>query len=179
MFVFNVSLTKNKMLKFSIVVVAFILLIIALVFFSKKSKSDTYIINEPSSLDINSNNYTSVLDTCYKNPESYIGKKIKFTGFVFRLFDFKDNQFVLAREMIVDNGNDSQAKVVVVGFLCEYDKALKFPDGTWVEVEGLISKGNYHSETPIVKVLNITPTTPPEDPYVFPPNKNFLITEKT
>lgn len=61
---------------------------------------------------ISANNFTNVLKTVHGNLDSYVGTKIKFTGFVYRLYDFSDEQFVLAREMIVSP--DLQA--VVVGF---------------------------------------------------------------
>ena len=49
----------------------------------------------------------------------------------------------------------SDFKSVIVGFLCEYDKAKNFEDGTWIEITGEITKGNYHGDMPIVKVTEI------------------------
>ena len=51
-----------------------------------------------------------------------------------------DNQFVLARDMLINS--DSQS--VVVGFLCSYDKAKDFPTYDWVKVTGEIIEGNYN-----------------------------------
>ena len=70
---------------------------------------------------ISANNYTSVLKTVHNNLNSYLGTKIKFTGFVYRLYDFSDDQFVLGRQMIISS--DMQA--VVVGFLCHLNGANK------------------------------------------------------
>ena len=80
---------------------------------------------------ISAANYTNVLKTVHDNMNQYIGKKIKFVGFVYRLYDFPNDQFVLARQMIVSP--DLQA--VVVGFLCHLNGAEKYKDGCWVEIE--------------------------------------------
>ena len=52
---------------------------------------------------ISSQNYTSVLKTVHDDINTYIGMKIRFTGFVYRLNDFDNSQFVLARQMIVSS----------------------------------------------------------------------------
>lgn len=77
--------------------------------------------------------------------------KINFTGYVYRVYDLKDNQFILARDMIIS----SDFKSVIVGFLCEYDKAKDFDNSTWIEISGEITKGIYHGDMPIVKVTEI------------------------
>ena len=71
---------------------------------------------------ISSKNYTNVLKTVHENIDSYVGKKICFTGYVYRVLDLEGNQFVLARDMIINSNYQS----VIVGFLCEYDDAKKF-----------------------------------------------------
>ena len=177
MFVFNVNLTKNKMNK--ILVFSIIALFIIITFLvilnnrSKKNKSNT----TDSYLEVTDKNYTNVLDACYKNPELYFGKKIKFTGFVYRLFDFNENQFVLAREMIVDKVDDNHARAVVVGFLCNWNDASSFSDGDWVEVDGTIVNGFYHSQIPVLEITSAKKTACPENPFVYPPEEGYVITE--
>lgn len=107
---------------------------------------------------------------------STYGKKIKFSGFVHRLYDFSDNQFVLAREMIVDKFSDT-AQVVIVGFLCESDEITSYETNTWIEIEGTITKGNYHSPIPIVKVSSIKKIECPTNMYVLPPQGTYVPTE--
>ena len=80
-----------------------------------------------------------------------VGKKINFTGYVYRVIDLEDNQFVLARNMYISD----KLEYVIVGFLCEYDDLKNFKDGTWVNVTGEIVKGDYHGDMPIVKVFEI------------------------
>ncbi len=70
---------------------------------------------------ISAANYTNVLKTVHDNMNQYIGKKIKFVGFVYRLYDFPNDQFVLARQMIISP--DLQA--VVVGFFVSLEWSRK------------------------------------------------------
>ena len=101
------------------------------------------------------------------------GKKIKFSGFVHRLYDFKDNQFVLGREMVVDKYSNNTATVVVVGLMCEYDQISTYENDTWIEVEGSIAKGYYHSEIPVLQITNIRKIDCPKDKYVYPPDGGY------
>lgn len=97
---------------------------------------------------------------------SYEGMKIKFTGYVYRVFDFSDEQFVIARDMFI---NEDKNQSVVVGFLCESKDVKEFKDGDWVEIIGTIKKGKYHnSEIPVIKITEIKGTTQPDMPYVMP-----------
>ncbi|MGN1327263.1 MAG: hypothetical protein ACI4VQ_04245 [Clostridia bacterium] len=124
---------------------------------------------------ISASNYTNVLKTVHENIDNYVGMKIKFTGFVYRLYDFTDEQFVLARQMIISS--DMQA--VIVGFLCHLNGANRYSDGTWVEVEGTITKGNYHGEIPVIEIDNIKHVETPNDEYVYPPSDTYVPTSST
>ena len=104
--------------------------------------------------------------------DTYVGQKIKFTGYVYRMYDFNSEQFVLARNMIVSSDFQS----VVVGFLCHSEVASNFEDGCWVEVEGTITKGDYYGEMPIVEVEKINEVQTPTDEYVYPPDDSFVTT---
>ena len=122
--------------------------------------------------EISTNNYTNVLKTVHSNINTYVGMKIKFTGFVYRLYDFTDDQFVLARQMIISS--DMQA--VVVGFLCHLTGANKYADGCWVEIEGTITKGDYHGEIPVIEIEEIREVKTPSDEYVYPPDETYVPT---
>lgn len=117
-------------------------------------------------------NYTNILKSVHDNPDEYIGKKIKFSGYVYRLIDFTDNEFVLARDMIIS----SDFQTVVVGFLCSYTNAKDFNDGNWIEITGTIKKGAYHGEMPIVDIEDIKEIEKPSDEYVYPPDDNYIPT---
>lgn len=117
-------------------------------------------------------NYTNVLKAVHENIDSYVGLKINFTGYVYRVLDLQENQFVLARNMIVS----SNSQTVVVGFLCECDNAKVFENDTWVNVTGEIVKGNYHGDMPIIKITNIEHTEKPSEEYVYPPDDSYIPT---
>ena len=179
MFIFNITMKKNKFLRWIITAIIIITLLFTIYSLIHKSKrffvKDN--IQQTNATTINPDNYTSILKDSYENMEAYIGKKIKFSGFVYRLYDFNENQFVLAREMIVDRTSETKAQVVVVGFLCNFDGANEYENGTWVEIEGTISKGFYHMDIPIVEITEIKKVDCPENPYVYPPDNSYVKTE--
>lgn len=72
--------------------------------------------------ELNSSNYTNVLKNVHDNLDLYVGQNIKFTGFVYRLYDFSEDQFVLGRNMIIS----SDYKAVVVGFYVPTQKLKLF-----------------------------------------------------
>ena len=165
---YNLKLDGNKLVK-TIFIVIFIIMIIILsvgiynIFFKeKKAKASQEVltindcIKTNDIFEITYENYTNILQTVTDNIDSYIGLKIHFTGYVYRLLDFNENEFVLARNMKI-NPNTNQT--LVVGFLCTYNKASEFENGTWVDVTGEIFKGNYYGDIAEIKVTNIFKTT--------------------
>ena len=70
----------------------------------------------------------------------------------------------------------SDFQTVVVGFLCHYKDAIKFPDKTWVTITGTITKGTYHSEIPIIEIKDIVKIEKPSDEYVYPPDDSYIPT---
>ena len=94
------------------------------------------------------------------------GKKIHSTGYDFRVNDFKENQFVTARDMIVSD-NDYR----IVGFLCESDEIKNFENNSWIEIKGTIKLKDYHGPMPIIEVFEIKKITTPNEAAVYPPQK--------
>ncbi len=139
---------------------------------NNSSKSNSCIPQSGVS-QISPKNYTNILKSVHENIDSYVGKKICFTGYVYRVLDLQDNQFVLARDMIVN----SNSQTVVVGFLCEYDESKNFDDNTWVQVTGEIFKGDYHGDMPIIKITDIKSVDKPsQEEYVYPPDDSYIPT---
>ena len=178
MFVCNVKMNKDVIKKIGIVSIGLIIIIVFILvgirFYSAASRVTVKDEFDNSKLEINSNNYTDILKDAHDNIDKYVGKTIKFRGFVYRLYDFNENQFVLAREMIISSDNHA----VVVGFLSECDEICNYQDGSWVETEGVIEKGFYHGDIPIIKVKKITKTTVPNDEFVYPPDGSYITSEK-
>ena len=171
MFVYNFKFKKNVLFKSILIfisVVAFIILIISSSILIKNANSNENNLLETSSLlNVDNSNYTDVLEDVYNNIDKYVGKSINFTGYVYRLKDMKDNEFVLARDMLINS--DSQS--VVVGFLCNEKKANNFKNGSWVNVSGNFIKGYYHNQIPVIEITQIKETKAPEDAFVYPPKK--------
>lgn len=111
--------------------------------------------------DIFSSYYAKINDS----PQSYAGKTIKMSGFVFKEGDFTSNQLVLSRFLI----NHCIADASIIGFLTEFEEAATLAQDTWIEIEGILSVGSYDGyELPIVKVSNWKVIDEPSDPYIFP-----------
>ena len=177
MFIYNVKLNKNKSFK-TLFIIFFIIVIIVLGLAIYKIMFKNNIINsgdEMTSLqsqDISNSNYTNVLKSVHENIDKYIGKEVNFSGYVYRVFDLKENQFILARNMVID----SNFQTLVVGFLCECDNAKELENNTWIHISGTIQKGDYHGEIPIVKVKKIQKINKPSDEFVYPPDSTYIPT---
>ena len=160
----NFKINGKKFLKYLFILMLIVILIIFLtgvynIFFKKieKEENNTFTLNDTINSDkifeISPQNYTSILKTVTENVDNYIGCKVHFTGYIYRLLDFSPIQFVLARDMIV---NQNPLQSLVVGFLCEYKNASEFKDGEWVDVTGTIRKSDYYGKIAIIEVTKIT-----------------------
>lgn len=170
MFIFNLKLNKKKIAAFFITISLLIILIIFIysvyiIFF----KHNSSIIKSDSIFELNENNYTTILKAANENIDSYIGLKVKITGYIYRLIDFEQNQFVIARDMKFNENNQS----LVVGFLCNYNKASNYQDGTWVEAIGEIKKGNFNGDIAILDIISIKQIHEPQNIFVSPPDNNL------
>lgn len=179
MFIYNFKINGGRALKIIIVVLSIFMLVVFLIsiyrifFTSGKFKINDAI--EPKDItEIQAENYTNILQAVHDNPDSYIGMKVKFTGYMYRLFDFDEEQFVLARDMFINN---DRTQTVVVGFLCQYKDADNFENGEWVNITGIIEIGKYHNEEiPIIKVTDLKETAEPEEKIVNPPSNAYIPT---
>lgn len=178
MFIYNIKVNGSKLFKyFFICVITLIVFILGIVIFklfngANKSNAKSSCIPQNNVTTISPQNYTNILKTVHENIDDYIGLKIHFTGYVYRVLDLKDSQFILARDMIISSDFQS----VIVGFLCDYEKSKEFEDNTWVEITGEITKGDYHGDMPIVKITEIKKIDKPNEEYVYPPDKSYIPT---
>lgn len=155
MFIYNIKINGSKFFKMIFIGMLIILVIITCIVIFKifagaqqSSSANSSCLPQNGVCKIEAKNYTNILKAVHENIDDYVGVKINFVGYVYRVLDLKENQFVLARDMIISSDYQS----VIVGFLSEADNASEFKDGTWVEVTGEITKGDYHGDMPIVKV---------------------------
>ncbi len=174
MFIFNLKIDKKKLSKLVILITIILALVVTgfaiyKIFFGSTKSEPSY--SAQSTQEIQAINYTNFLKDCHENIDSYVGKSFTLIGYVYRMPDFNDNQFVLSRTMIISEANSA----VVVGILSECKDACNFADGDWVRVCGTIVKGNYKGEMPVLEIQDINKCNKPEDEYVYPPSGQWSI----
>lgn len=178
MFVYNVKINGSKTFKYFFVgIVLLVAIIVGIVSFkvfhgASNATGNSSCLPQNKVTKLTTSNYTNVLKTVHENIDNYVGIQINFTGYVYRVLDLNDNQFILARNMLISSDFQS----VVVGFLCECDTAKDFENDTWVELTGKIEKGDYHGDMPIVKVTDIKRVDKPNDEFVYPPDESYIPT---
>lgn len=74
--------------------------------------------------------------------------------------DFKENFFVCGRNVTVN------LKDMIAGILCQYDDAKNLKDSEWVELTGVIIKGEYKELMPVLKIDSVKKITAPANTYV-------------
>ena len=180
MLIYNIKLNKRIIFKTGLIIMLIICISIGIIalynVFTSLEKQNNNLINDsiPSSevAVLTSDNYANVLKAVHENIDTYIGQKISFSGYVYRLSGFVENQFVLARDM--DIGNNQS---LIIGFLCSSEKSKDFETYSWVNVVGEITKGSYNnSEIPILKIHNIEKIAKPENTNVSLPDDAYVPT---
>lgn len=176
MFIYNLKIDGNKLGKIFLgILLGIIIIITAIVVYRIlgnnffKTNDDT---NSVKVQELTVSNYTNVLKTVHDNIDDYVGMRVSFSGYIHKMVDFKENQFVLARDMVIS----SDLQTVIVGFLCECDDIKQYADKTWIQIEGEIIKGDYHGDMPILKITKIQKIDKPSDEYVYPPDAAFVPT---
>lgn len=178
MFVCNVKLNGNKLFKvlfiiFFIITLILLCLAIYKIMFQNRMVTTKDEMNSATSCELSASNYTNVLKAVHDNLDNYIGQEINFSGYVYRVYDLQENQFILARDMVID----SNFQTLVVGFLCECDNANELSNNTWIHITGTIEKGNYHGDIPVLKITKVQKIQKPTDEFVYPPDDSYVPTD--
>lgn len=179
MFVYNVKVSRSGLFKSLMVILGIMVLaLIAVVVFNiigdidhEKNLIDDSI---PSSevATLTPENYTNILKAVHNDIDTYVGQKISFSGYVYRVTGLKENEFVLARDMDVGNN-----QTVIVGFLCSSEEAKNFETYTWVSITGEITKGIFNNaDMPILNITKIEKTNKPANDTVQMPDDSFVPT---
>lgn len=177
MFICNIKLNGNKLFRWILVLLFVIILVICSISIYRIFVKDSSLFTQdemhsPNLVELNASNYTNILKSVHDHLDEHIGENIKFTGYVYRAFDFNESEFVLARDMVIN----SDFQTLIVGFLCHSDIAHQFSDGTWVSITGQITKGYYHGDIPVIDIKEIQETSAPTDEYVYPPDEDYVPT---
>lgn len=179
MYVYNLKINGGFVLKLIIILLSiFMVMVFGISIYRIFFTSGKFIVDDKIEkqeiTEISQENYTNILQAVHDDIDSYVGMKIKFIGYVYRVIDFEEEQFVLARDMLIEENSN---KSVVVGFLSEYKNAKDFEDGMWVEITGSIEKGKYHNqEMPIIKIIEMKETSKPENSFVSMPSDTYIPT---
>lgn len=180
MFVYNVKFNKNTFFKtllavFSIVCVAIAAVAIFKIFkdSNKETLSGYNCLPNSDTAEIQAENYTNILKMVNDDLDTYIGQKISFTGYVYRVSDIKDDEFILARDMKV---SDNPKQTLVVGFLSKYKNAKELQNNTWIKITGTIEKGYYCGEVPLLNISNLEKISKPENAEVPVPDDYYVPT---
>lgn len=159
MFVLNFKLDIKKIL-----LVCFILtlLVVTIIEFGKTPETSNVSSKKIENYDyvFTEENFTQNLKNIHDNIDANIGKTIKISGFIFKMPDFNENYFVCARNTISNNED------TVAGFLCEYTEAKSLLENEWVEVTGVIIKGEYNGSMPVIKIGNLKKIVAPANSFV-------------
>lgn len=176
MFIYNIKINGKAFIKILFVIIAIAITIYFCVSAYKIYNNSFKVkdeLQDPNVLYLTTKNYSNILKAVHDDVDSYIGKKICFSGYVYRLLDFKETEFVLARDMIIS----SDMQTLIVGFLCDSKNAKDLKNETWIELTGEITLGEYHGNMPIIKVKEIKQIEKPEnDIYVYPPDDSYVPT---
>ena len=176
MFIYNLKVDGNKLGKIFLGILLGIIIIITAIVVYRILGNNFFKTNDDTTSvkvqELTVSNYTNVLKTVHDNIDDYVGMRVSFSGYIHRMVDFKENQFVLARDMVIS----SDLQTVIVGFLCECDDIKQYADKTWIQIEGEIIKGDYHGDMPILKITKIQKIDKPSDEYVYPPDAAFVPT---
>lgn len=178
MFIFNLKINKNLVSKilFILMLIIIIAIFIFCVYIIFIKDSDTTKLSDTVKGDdifeVDESNYANILKASSEDLDSYIGCKVHIVGYVYRLLDFEENQFVIARDMSISENSQT----LIVGFLCEYENATDFEDGTWIDIVGEITKGYFNGDIAILNILSIEECEEPENPIVSMPDDTYIPT---
>lgn len=178
MFIFNLKINKDSFIKVIISICIVVCISLMAVFIYniynsiQESNQDECLPRNEIAV-ITDENYSNILKMVHENLDNYIGQKVSYTGYVYRVSDIKKNEFILARNMVVSS---SPKQTVVVGFLASYDDGELYENGAWVSVTGTIEKGYYLEEVPILKISEIKRTSEPKNSEVPMPDDYYIPT---
>lgn len=93
------------------------------------------------------------------------GQEANVIGFVYRDEAFANDQFMVSRFVV----SCCVADATALGLIVSWPGSLDLPLDAWVEVQGAFQSGQFDGQaTPILIADSVTPTAPPNQPYLYP-----------
>ena len=181
MFVLNLKFDIKKIIKL-VIVLCIIISFSFLAYYAYNTYRKITVKSEFTTIDdfipsnevaeIKPENFTNILRLVHKDVDTFIGQKISFTGYIYRISNFPENRFILARDMKI-----TENQSVIVGFLSEYDLISEYSDFDWINITATIDKTIYNNETvPLLKIESITKTEEPKNSAVPKPSDDYVET---
>ena len=115
---------------------------------------------------ITDENYLEVMELIYNYPNSFVGKKISFKGFVYEADKNNQKYDFLFRFGIIHCVADSG----VFGLMTKLPAGLKVKNNQWLHVEGTITLDlfePFHRQIPAVTVSDVKTGPAPKNQYVY------------
>lgn len=124
MFVFNLKINKNSFLKTFIIIctiICIILMIIGIykIYIISKEYNQDVCLPKKEIVYLDEKNFTNVLKMVNDDLDTYVGQKISYTGYVYRVSDIKEDEFIIARDMIISH---SPKQTVVVRIFVQFKR---------------------------------------------------------
>ncbi len=129
---------------------------------------------EPKIVDgvyyITDEDFANAVYQIQENIQNYKGKKLSYTGLIYKQEDFENHEFVVGRMLMYCCAADAQ----IVGFLGTCAGADEYNDGDWVTIVGSIDVKPYKApemeeslDIPYLRIENINLISPPKEQYVY------------
>ncbi|MBM7643021.1 TIGR03943 family putative permease subunit [Streptococcus loxodontisalivarius] len=115
-------------------------------------------------LEITSENYMEVMELIYLYPDEFMGRTIRYTGFVYNEPNHSGYQYLFRFGIIHCIADSGVYGLLTTGLTQTYD------DNTWLTVSGQISL-EYNQELgqnlPVLHITSSQATEEPSNPYVY------------
>ena len=161
MFVLNIKLNFKKILLILIILSVLTAGILELINFNNNNNALETANNTVNyNYVLTNENYIDMLKQIHDNIDENINKTIKLHGFVFKKSDLKENIFVCGMNTIINEEEN------VAGILCQSNDYNSLKDNEWIEITGIITKGEYNGVMPIIKVFSIKKIETPKNTYI-------------
>lgn len=119
---------------------------------------------EGKALVLNSDNFLSVLDQLFEEPDKFVGNRLIISGFAYKADSFNEGQFAIARLTI----SCCAADAAMVGLFCSGGELSSFEDEKWYEVDGVLSTTKMGERTiPLLEITGAKAIEKPENVYVY------------
>jgi uncharacterized repeat protein (TIGR03943 family) len=109
--------------------------------------------------------YIETLTTLDLYADSFVGKTINLSGFVYRDEDMSDNQFVIGRFTV----QCCSADAAPYGVLVQFDKGNLYATDQWIQLTGKIDQTEYKgTKLMVIQASRIQKIEAPKELYVYP-----------